>query len=147
MADKKKSKGKKRKSYEAVEMDEDAEAYARAGPPHDKFHNRLDESTVSYFTEVKGHFDALEDDEERGHLVTNVLEEASGKELQVATDAACSRVLEALLPHAEPSSLLRFFKAFSVDGKLLTLASKYGLHCWFVDHWSLVDTDIRESHC
>lgn len=103
------------------------------------FH-RLDEETIQYFQEVKSHFDTLEDAEEQALLVQpfcfllhptdlvrsarnrvreacmqqvgNVLEDMAGKEVKVCTDAACSRILEALLPAAQAQQLAAFLGAF-----------------------------------
>ena len=105
------------------------------------FH-RLDDQTVTYFQEVKSHFDTLDDPEEQALLVRsmhhpsgvlllhchgcrnsvpslwkfgqvgNVLGEATGKEVKVCTDAVCSRILEALLPAAQPEQLMGFIGAF-----------------------------------
>ena len=43
--------------------------------------------------------------------VGNVLEDVASKAVKVSTDAACSRILEALLPAADAQHLLAFFEA------------------------------------
>ena len=108
----------KRKHEEAFEQPADG-----AAPP-----GRLPRATqeiVTYFEELKSHFDSLEDKEEQSLLVANALEEASGQECAVATDAACSRVLEALLPAAEPHQLAKFFRAVLKGEGLMAMASRY----------------------
>lgn len=108
----------KRKHDEAFEGPADG-----AAPP-----GRLPRATqeiVTYFEELKSHFDSLEDKEEQSLLVANALEEASGQECAVATDAACSRVLEALLPSAEPQQLAKFFQAVLKGEGLIAMASRY----------------------
>ena len=42
--------------------------------------------------------------------VGNVLEEVAGKVVKVSTDAACSRILETLLPAADAQHLLAFLE-------------------------------------
>lgn len=71
----------------------------------------MDAETSSYFAEIASHFQTLEDDEERGLVADNALGEAAGQEPRVAADAACSRVLEALLPHASVPALAAFVAA------------------------------------
>lgn len=108
----------KRKHDDAFEGPADG-----AGPP-----GRLPRATqeiVTYFEELKSHFDSLDDKEEQSLLVANALEEASGQECAVATDAACSRVLEALLPSAEPQQLAKFFQAVLTGDGLIAMASRY----------------------
>ena len=108
----------KRKHDEAFEGPADG-----AGPPR-----RLPRATqeiVTYFQELKSHFDSLDDKEEQSLLVANALEEASGQECAVATDAACSRVLEVLLPCAEPQQLAKFFQAVLRGDGLMAMASRY----------------------
>ena len=86
---------------------------------------RATQEIVTYFEELKSHFDSLDDKEEQSLLVANALKEASGQECAVATDAACSRVLEALLPSAEPQQLANFFRAVLKGDGLMALASRY----------------------
>ena len=83
-------------------------------------HSRLDAETLSYYAEIDGRIAELgqEDAEERSLLADNALGEAGGREAEVATDAACSRVLERLLPHASTEALCTFTKA-CVEGDSL----------------------------
>ena len=102
---------------------------AFAGPADDAApQGRLPRATqeiVTYFEELKSHFDGLDDKEEQSLLVANALEEASGQECAVATDPACSRVLEALLPAAEPQQIAKFFQAVLKGDGLMAMASRY----------------------
>lgn len=86
---------------------------------------RATQEIVTYFEELKSHFDGLDDKEEQSLLVANALEEASGQECAVATDPACSRVLEALLPAAEPQQIAKFFQAVLKGEGLMAMASRY----------------------
>lgn len=45
--------------------------------------------------------------------VGNALEELQGRELKAATDAACSRILEALIAHAAPDAFLGLMNALT----------------------------------
>lgn len=85
---------------------------------------RATQEIVTYFEELKSHFDSLDDKEEQSLLVANALQEASEQECVVATDPACSRVLEALLPAAEPQQLANFFQAVLKGEGLMAMASR-----------------------
>ena len=85
---------------------------------------RATQEIVTYFEELRSHFDSLDDREEQSLLVANALEEASGQECAVATDAGCSRVLEVLLPSAEPQQLAKFFQALLAGEGLMRTASR-----------------------
>jgi hypothetical protein len=71
---------------------------AHAGERHS--FSRVDADTATYFREIDGTLKTLDDDSEKRLLADNVLEEAAGQEVEIATDAACSRVVEALIAHA-----------------------------------------------
>jgi hypothetical protein len=81
-------------------------------------HSRIDKETLNYFAEIDTHFKSLTDDEDRQLLAGNVLGDAAGREADLATDAACSRVLEALLPFASNEALCTFTTA-CVEGENL----------------------------
>ena len=70
--------------------------------------SRVDAATSSYFEELSATLRSLYDDEERQLLADNALDEVEGREAEVAADAACSRVVEALLPLASPDRSCRF---------------------------------------
>lgn len=86
---------------------------------------------VKYFEELRKHFDTLNDTEEQALLVANALDEAKAQEVAVAADPGCSRVLEVLLPAAEPQQVANFFRAvMKSDMGLLSLASRCNsAHC------------------
>ena len=107
----------KRKHSEAFTAPKD-DAAQSVRPP------RATQELVTYFEELKSHFDSLDDKEEKALLVTNALAEASGQECAVATDPACSRVLEALIPAAEPQRLASFFQAVLKGEGLMSMASR-----------------------
>ena len=71
-------------------------------------YSRLSEEVIRYFAEIDAHFILLDRDEEKALLANNVLGETEGQETQVVPDAACSRILEKLLPWASPHSLAAF---------------------------------------
>ena len=104
-----------------------AEAFAGSadGPPVPSRLPTATKEIVTYFEELKTHFDSLDDKEEQSLLVANALEEASGQEGAVITDPTCSRILEALLPAAEPQQLIQFFEAVLRGQGLLHIASRY----------------------
>jgi hypothetical protein len=87
--------------------------------------SRVEPETVAYLSEVSSHFASLDDPEEKQLLLANVLEELQGKELRIATDAATSRMLEALLASASASQLMQFLQAFTNEDELYKLAGGY----------------------
>ena len=92
-----------------------------------RFLHRLDADMRAYFQEVKSHFDALGDDPQERHVVADsCLQEAVSRPLQVATDADCSRILEALLPCASEEAVIRLLEGLLDDGSTwLTVCTKY----------------------
>jgi nucleolar protein 9 len=59
---------------------------------------RVDLETVKYFTEISNLFDNKEIDlDERSTICANALKETKGKELELATDAVISHVLQTLI--------------------------------------------------
>jgi hypothetical protein len=83
-------------------------------------HSRLDKETLSYYAEIDAHFKTLSDEEERQLAADAALAEAAERGPEVAADAACSRVLEALLPAASGSAVAAFTRA-CVEGEGLGL--------------------------
>ena len=76
--------------------------------------SRLDPATAAYFAEARETLSGLEsapppfDAEQAALLASAALREAGGREAAVATDAAGSRALEALLPYAPSEDVLEF---------------------------------------
>ena len=54
----------------------------------------------------------------------NALEELQGKELKAATDATCSRILEALVMHAAPHDFAQLMKALTDGQEWCKLAAR-----------------------
>ena len=67
---------------------------------------------------------ALQDAEDRALLAANALSEAEGRQLSIATDAACSRALEALLPAAAPAAVASFARAMADPENYWELVSR-----------------------
>ena len=88
-------------------------------------HSRLDAEQLSYYAEIDTHFKSLTDDEDKHLLANNVLGDAAGREAEVATDAACSRVLEALLSFASTEALCTFTKACVEGDSLGTMCTRW----------------------
>ena len=95
-----------------------------------KYARRVGDETQSYFLELGGRLREAEDEEERAAIAAGALEEVRGHELQVATDLECSRVLEAMLPLAQPTELHSFLSALTQDDeRVYTLVTNpYGSH-------------------
>ena len=58
-------------------------------------------------------------------MADNALGEAAGSEPRVASDAACSRVLETLLPHASITALTAFVGALCEGENLGATCTRY----------------------
>ena len=75
-------------------------------------YSRLDSETQSYFREVDAHFKTLVEDgsssEEQEILIGNFFEEIQGREVDIVTDAECSRIVEVLIGHASHAQLKQF---------------------------------------
>lgn len=66
--------------------------------------------------------------DERQHFIDNVFEEIKGKELKLATNQICSKLLERLILVASDPQLIQILKAFS--GHIFKLSmNKYSSHC------------------
>ena len=89
-------------------MKRDREAPEGVDQEHQGRYSRLDEETIRYYEEVGGHFKTLEDAEEKQILADNVLSECEGREAEIVPDAACSRVLESVIPYASIEGLENF---------------------------------------
>jgi hypothetical protein len=98
----------------------------RDGPPggEDFRHSRVDAETLKYYEEIGTHFKTLDDDEEKQVLAENVLAETEGKEVDIVPDAACSRVIEALIPYASIPALDKFLRGCIQDENLGVICTK-----------------------
>jgi hypothetical protein len=70
--------------------------------------SRLDQATLAYYKEIHECIKKADDNEEKVRVANNALEETRGREAEIASDSVCSRVIEALLPHAGPEALAGF---------------------------------------
>jgi hypothetical protein len=98
----------------------------RDGPPggEDFRHSRVDAETLKYYEEIGTHFKTLDDEEEKQVLAENVLAETEGKEVDIVPDAACSRVIEALIPYASIPALDKFLRGCIQEENLGVICTK-----------------------
>lgn len=76
----------------------------------------MDPETEKYFSEIANVIEGHEVDmEERSIICGNALEEARGKELELATDYILSHTLQALLEGCDVDHLCRFLQSCSKD--------------------------------
>jgi hypothetical protein len=87
-------------------------------------HSRVDAETLKYYEEIGSHFKTLDDDEEKQVLAENVLAETEGKETEVVPDAACSRVVESLIPYASIPVLDKFLRGCIQEENLGVICTK-----------------------
>lgn len=74
---------------------------------------RVDPETIQYFSEINGlvgEEGTVEDPEERAMIIVNALDEARGKELPLACNASCGRVLETLLLSSDTEHVASFLE-------------------------------------
>lgn len=94
-------------------------------------YSRLDQATLAYYKEIHECMkNAFNDNEEKVRIANNALEETRGREAEIASDSVCSRVIEALLPHAGPESLAGFLRG-CVQGDnlgILCTSGPFGSH-------------------
>ena len=77
---------------------------------------QVDPETAKYFSEIANVIEGNEVDlEERSIICGNALEEARGKELELATDYIISHTLQALLEGSDVDHLCRFLKSCAKD--------------------------------
>jgi nucleolar protein 9 len=100
----------------------------------DKRKYRVDAETSAYFQEIAALVTPAEggeelDGEQRTLLVCNALGEAAGRELPLALDPTCSRVLQSLLAAAPASALVAYLAPFGQGGLAVTLVTNpFGSH-------------------
>ena len=100
----------------------------------DKRKYRVDAETSAYFQEIAALVTPAEggeelDGEQRTLLVCNALGEAAGRELPLALDPTCSRVLQSLLASAPASALVAYLAPFGQGGLAVTLVTNpFGSH-------------------
>jgi hypothetical protein len=97
-----------------------------AGGHHARLqYSKVDPETSKYFGEISGHLQTLGSIEEKQLLADNVIEETVGREVDIATDAACSRIVEALLPFASLQALCTFTKNCVANENLGQICTRY----------------------
>ena len=142
--------GKKR-GREAEAGAEAQEAAPAVQAPERPRYSKVDAETGAYFAEIAATFKALPDDdpEQRQLVADSALGEAAGGEARVASDAACSRVLEALLPHASAPALAAFVGALCEGENLGATCTRWvsPLRLQSLSPHDLCDTGPQLSTC
>lgn len=102
-------------------------------------YTRLDAETLSYFREVDAYVrtnyaqqsTAQKAAQDQANilpiddLIEKVFEEMRGREPEIICDAECSRIIEALLPHASPQMLEEFTQTCIRDDNLGIICTSY----------------------
>lgn len=91
---------------------EETEKLAKAVPT--VFYGLVDSNEIDYFKQAESmlNVNAFENEEERTGFVRSVLEEARGKELKLATNQICSKLMERLVLYASKQQLNQIFRQF-----------------------------------
>ena len=129
-------RGEKDKERKRSEGGKDAANGVSEGGFEDRRKYRVDLETASYFQEIaalvtpaEAEADGELDGEQRTLLVCNALSEAAGRELPLALDPNCSRVLQSLLAAAPASALVAYLAPFGQGGLGVTLVTNpFGSH-------------------
>ncbi|EDO18486.1 hypothetical protein Kpol_1032p83 [Vanderwaltozyma polyspora DSM 70294] len=79
------------------------------------FFGVLDREELEYFKQIESTLamDTFESSEEKSQMVTNVLQEAKGKELKLVTSQICSKLMERIILECDDMQLKSVFKAFN----------------------------------
>ena len=88
------------------------------------FRNPADPGVVAYLQEIEGHLRSNSKPDDRALLIDNVAREVLTVDSKVAIDAACSRILEGLMPEIGTDQLLRFLGGLLDTDNLWAVASK-----------------------
>lgn len=97
-------------------------------------YTRLDAETLSYFREVDAFVRTnyaqhsttpVDDVPPIDDLIEKVFEEMRGREPEIICDAECSRIIEALLPHASSEKLEEFTQTCLRDDNLGIICTSY----------------------
>ncbi|CCE65881.1 hypothetical protein TPHA_0N01000 [Tetrapisispora phaffii CBS 4417] len=118
------------------------------GSPADPqmFFGVLDREELEYFKQIESTLalDAFESPEEKSHMVSNVLQEAKGKELKLVTSQICSKLMERVILESDDAQLKSIFKTF--NGFFYNLSChKYASHVLetlFVRSAALVEKEL-----
>lgn len=83
---------------------------------------KVDPETTKYFSEIANLFESNEVDlEERAVICGNALEEAGGKEFELATDYIISHTLQSLLEGCDVDHLCAFLQSCTTDFPLIAM--------------------------
>lgn len=83
-----------------------------------------DDDFRQYLQDIAASLAGEDDAEQRDVIVSNALEEVRGKEVAVATDAECSRHLEALVAQARADAVMAVLQRLGQQDTLPTVATK-----------------------
>ncbi|OXB44507.1 hypothetical protein B1J92_E06534g [Nakaseomyces glabratus] len=114
------------------------------------FFGVLDRDELEYFkqTEATLSLDTFETEEEKAQFVTNVIQEAEGKELKLVTSQICSKLMERLILNCNDIQLKKLFQAF--NGNFYNISChKYASHVvetLLVRSASLVEKELITPH-
>lgn len=133
-ADKAKKRAERGDEVDAERVERDVEdvqnGEAHGADNQSVFFGLVDRTELEYFKQAESTLaaNAFGSPEEREGFVRGVFEEAKGKELKLATNQICSKLVERLTLEASDRQLARLLKAFSGHFGQLS-RHKYASHC------------------
>lgn len=90
----------------------------------DTFALKVSDTLREYLKEIRTALHDTESEAERELQISSALEEIEGKEVKVATDVECSRILETLLEAAPTQLVLQLAERIATREDLFTIACK-----------------------
>ncbi|KAL3231204.1 Nucleolar protein 9 [Nakaseomyces bracarensis] len=129
--------------------DEATESFKEGVNPQ-MFFGVLDREELEYFKQAEATLglDTFESEEEKAQFVTNVIQEATGKELKLVTSQICSKLMERLILNCDDLELKKIFQAF--NGNFYNISChKYASHVvetLLVRSASLVEKELLTPH-
>lgn len=129
--------------------DEETGGFKEGANPQ-MFFGVLDREELEYFKQAEATLalDTFESDEEKIQFVTNVIQEAEGKELKLVTSQICSKLMERLILNCDDVELKKIFQVF--NGNFYNISChKYASHVvetLLVRSASLVEKELLTPH-
>ncbi|GMF03720.1 unnamed protein product [[Candida] boidinii] len=114
------------------------------------FFGLVDSTELEYFKQAESNLNinAFETPEEKKNFIGSIFEEARGKELKLATNQLCSKLIERIILESNKKQMIQLFNAF--NGHFVALSNqKYSSHCletFFIRAASNVEKELLREN-